>query len=181
MYDYWKIPLDAIIVNNRSLSLSRSRISSSPAPICVFDSGTSLMVGPTIDVARLYSMLTLGSPQRDESGQWTLDCNVAVDLLVVLGGGAFPIHQLVFFGDNLSDGPGRCTGGIQATEGFLFGDWFFGDTVMRVSSFDTNCMECARLSQLVKAEYIHLSLHRNVSLASSLGIVQHDHTLQLLA
>ena len=154
-YDYWKIPLDAIIVNNRSLSLSRSRISSSPAPICVFDSGTSLMVGPPMDVARFYSMLTLGSPQKDESGHWMLDCNVAVDLLVVLGGRAFPIHPLDVSWDKLSDGRGRCTGGIQANDGVLSGDWLFGDTVMRVSLFVT--LRMSPLSQLGNNQNIYTS------------------------
>ncbi|KAF8343155.1 aspartic peptidase domain-containing protein [Cantharellus anzutake] len=131
-YDYWKIPLDAIIVNNQSLPLSRSRIASSQSPVCVFDSGTSLMVGPTSDVNLLYSMLTLGSPKMDaSSGQWTLDCNVAVDVIVILGGRAFPVHPLDVSWDKLSDGMERCVGGIQANDGVLSGDWLFGDTVMR--------------------------------------------------
>jgi hypothetical protein len=91
------------------------------------------MLGPTADVDALYGSLTSGTPQKDAQGQWFVDCLLAMDVLVIFGGRAYPIHPLDMSWDKISDGTGRCIGGLQANDGVISGDYLFGDTVMRVS------------------------------------------------
>jgi len=131
-YDYWKVPLDGIIVNQTPIKLSKSKITSSRAPIAVFDTGTSLILGPTPDVEAIYSSLSVGNPSKNTAGQWTVDCLLAIDLLLIIGGRPYPIHPLDLAWDKISDSQGRCFGGIQANDGVLSGDFLFGDTAMRV-------------------------------------------------
>lgn len=131
-YDYWKVPLDSIIVNQIPINLCKSKIASSRTLIAVFDTGTSLILGPTADVDTIYSTLTVGNPSKNAAGQWTIDCILAIDLLFIIGGRPYPIHPLDLAWDKMSDGQGRCFGGIQANDGVLSGDFLFGDTAMRV-------------------------------------------------
>jgi hypothetical protein len=119
-------------VNQTPIKLSKSKIASSRSPIAVFDTGTSLILGPTADVDEIYSTLTVGNPNKNAAGQWTVDCILAIDLLLIIGGSAYPIHPLDLAWDKMSDGQGRCFGGIQANDGVLSGDFLFGDTAMRV-------------------------------------------------
>lgn len=56
---------------------------------------------------------------------------MAAEVVVVIGGRAFPIHPLDFSWDGISDGD-RCIGGFQANDGVTSGDYLFGDTAMRV-------------------------------------------------
>lgn len=93
------------------------------------------MLGPTSDVNAVYQSLTTGNPSKGADGQWTLDCNVAMDVLVIIGGRAYPIHPLDFAWDKIGDGVNRrCFGGLQGNDNVVSGDWLFGDTAMRVSS-----------------------------------------------
>lgn len=131
-YDYWKVPLDAILVNQTPIKLSRSKIASSRTPIAVFDTGTSLILGPACDVDAIYLSLSVGNPNKNAAGQWTVDCLLAIDLLLIIAGRPYPIHPLDLAWDKISDGQGRCFGGIQANDGVLSGDFLFGDTAMRV-------------------------------------------------
>ena len=91
------------------------------------------MLGPTEDVDAVYNSLTSGHPAQNAQGQWTLDCLVAVDVLLVIGGRAYPIHPLDFSWDKISGGSGRCFGGLQSNDDVISGDYLLGDTVMRVS------------------------------------------------
>lgn len=132
LYDFWKIPLDAIIVNGTPIQLLKSKITSSKTPIAVFDTGTSLILGPTADVDAIYGSLKGGRPSKNAAGQWTVDCLLAINLLIIIGGRPYPIHPLDLAWDKISDGQGRCFGGIQGNDKVVSGDYLFGDTAMRV-------------------------------------------------
>lgn len=132
IYDFWKVPFDGIIVNGSPIKLASSKLSSSKAPVAVFDTGTSLILGPTSDIDAIYGALHAGNPSKNAAGQWTVDCLLAIDLLVIMGGRAYPIHPLDLSWDKISDGHGRCYGGFQANDDVVSGDYLFGDTAMRV-------------------------------------------------
>ncbi|KDQ16293.1 hypothetical protein BOTBODRAFT_107388, partial [Botryobasidium botryosum FD-172 SS1] len=140
-YDFWKIPLRFITVNSHLIELSASRVSSSPQhrPLAVFDTGTTLMLGPERDVANVYAQVP--SAKR-EDGQWRVDCVEVVWLGVGFGpgegvGGGSPVywmHPLDVSWDEGNGGrrTGRCLGGVQVNEDVSSGDWLFGDTFLRV-------------------------------------------------
>lgn len=119
LYDYWKVPIDGILVNSKPLPLQSSRIKTSDRPIAVFDSGTTLILGPTLDIDAFYGSLTLGNATRTKQG-WMIDCRLAVDLVIMIGGRAFPIHPLDVAWDKIVDGHGMCFGGLQANDGVGF-------------------------------------------------------------
>lgn len=131
IYDFWKIPIDGIIVNGRSAKLAPSKVPGSKTPIAVFDTGTSLILGPTSDVEFIYGSLATGNAAKNGQGQWMVDCTMAMEVIVVIGGRAFPIHPLDFSWDEISV-DGSCLGGFQANDGVSSGDYLFGDTAMRV-------------------------------------------------
>lgn len=124
--------MDGIIVNGDSIQLAKSKISSSKTPLAVFDTGTSLILGPTVDVDAIYNSIQGGNPNKNEAGQWTIDCLLAISLLLIIGGRPYPIHPLDLAWDKISDDHGRCFGGIQGNDDVISGDYLFGDTAMRV-------------------------------------------------
>jgi len=141
-YDYWKIPLKFIIVNSHLVTLSTSRVSSSPslAPLAVFDTGTTLLLGPTRDVAAIYAQV----PSAElEGGQWKMDCTEVVWVGVGFASGVstgmsgssqvYWVHPLDMSWDEGDGGKrkGRCLGGVQANDDVTSGDWLFGDTFLR--------------------------------------------------
>lgn len=136
MYDYWKLPLHGISVNDTALtSLSDSKISGSTTPIAVLDSGTTLILGPENDVQFFWE--SVGGAIKDESGQWQVPCNRGLIVKLLLGSEE-SAKEYVLDPQDVSwmDG-GRqgdlCMGGIQANDGVNSGDWLLGDVFLRVS------------------------------------------------
>lgn len=117
VYDYWKIPLQSLTINSTSFSLSRSRVHGSSSPIAVFDTGTTLILGPSDDVDRLWQ--SVGGARKTENG-WQVRCDRAVVIGLVLGE-ASNTHEYFVDPADLSwlDG-GRegdwCLGGVQAND-----------------------------------------------------------------
>lgn len=165
IYDYWKIPLDAIVVNGNPIPLAKSKVATSKTPIAVFDTGTSLILGPTADVDAIYSAWGGGNTSKNAAGQWTVDCLLATSLLVIIGGRPYPVHPLDLAWDKILDRQGRCFGGIQANDGVISGDYLFGDTAMRVRMTRTLRAHRHAKQLLFFLEYLHGSLLRNCSLA----------------
>lgn len=97
------------------IPLQPSRIKTSKRPIAVFDTGTTLILGPTADVTEFYASLSLGNATNTKGG-WLVDCNLAVDLVIVIGGRMFPIHPLDMAWDKITDENGMCMGGLQAND-----------------------------------------------------------------
>ncbi|KAF8306046.1 acid protease [Clavulina sp. PMI_390] len=147
-YDFWKLPLDAIVVNGKPLPLAKSKVASSKTPIAVFDTGTSLILGPTTDVDAFYQSLDAGNPTKENSGSWTVDCSLAISALMIFGGHPYPIHPLDLSWDKISDGQGRCYGGLQGNNGVASGDYLFGDTAMR-NMYTAHYFQTARTPPLI--------------------------------
>ena len=82
IYDYWKIPLDHITVNGTKFPLSRSRVKDAPTPIAVFDTGTTLILGPSDDVDRLWT--SIGGARKSDNG-WQVRCDRGMVLGFALG------------------------------------------------------------------------------------------------
>ena len=86
-YDYWKLPLGRININGTPLpfSLSNSRVKGSISPIATLDTGTTLVLGPVIDVVKFWN--TVGGARQDgDSGFWMVRCDRAITVSLVFGG-----------------------------------------------------------------------------------------------
>ncbi|KAJ7043218.1 aspartic peptidase domain-containing protein, partial [Mycena alexandri] len=132
VFDYWKIPFERMTVNGVPFILSDSRVVGATAPIAVLDTGTTLILGPTADVAAFYTLL--GSCARFDaaSSTYLVRCTCAVLVSFVLGTPAreFFLHPADIAWEEGAQG-GWCTGGIQANDGVNSGDWLLGDCFLR--------------------------------------------------
>lgn len=121
-YDYWKLPLLSITLNSISIpfALSPSKISGSPSPIAVLDTGTSLILGPTHDVDNFWT--AAGGAQRGADGTWLVRCNHLLNVSFLLGNdtrrqGVILDPSDVNWMPETSPSDGWCLGGIQSNDG----------------------------------------------------------------
>ncbi|EPT05963.1 hypothetical protein FOMPIDRAFT_1026836 [Fomitopsis schrenkii] len=131
-YNFWKLPLQYITINSTRFDLSKSSVPGASTSIGILDTGTTLLLGPSADVARFWQ--SVGNVRNTDAG-WQVRCNRAAVVGLVLGDGD---NQKEFVLDpadvNWEPGTsqdGWCMGGIQANDGVFSGDWLLGDTFLR--------------------------------------------------
>ncbi|KAK0210301.1 aspartic peptidase domain-containing protein [Desarmillaria ectypa] len=137
-YNYWKLPLVSLTINSTDIPLSPSSVSGSRRPIAVLDTGTTLILGPTIDVETFWNAVNSnGNIARKNlvTDLWEVKCEKALITTFVFGEGAyrkeFVLHpEDVNWAVNGSDG-NWCMGGIQGNDGVNSGDWLLGDVFLR--------------------------------------------------
>ncbi|KAI0748003.1 acid protease [Daedaleopsis nitida] len=133
LFDYWKLPLQSLTINGTAFSLSKSRVRGAAAPIAVLDTGTTLALGPTDDVARFWQ--SVGGARRTDRG-WEVPCNRAVAVGLVIGEGsnqkeyALDPADISWKEGSVDDGT-WCLGGLQGNDGVFSADWLLGDTFLR--------------------------------------------------
>lgn len=123
-YDYWKIPLHGITINSAALPLSPSLVPNSKTSIAVLDTGTTLILGPTVDVENFWASVggeSTGVVRKNATtGNWEVQCTRAVSVGFVLGDGEskkeYAVHpEDISWNESTSPG-GWCMGGIQAND-----------------------------------------------------------------
>ncbi|KAI0950285.1 hypothetical protein AcV7_008801 [Taiwanofungus camphoratus] len=131
-YNYWKLPLQSLTVNSTTFALSKSHVDGASAPIAVLDTGTTLVLGPSADVERLWQ--SVGAAKRTDVG-WQVRCDRGIVIGFVLGEGENQKEYVIDPADLSWDEGGRddgwCLGGVQANDGVFSGDWLLGDTFLR--------------------------------------------------
>jgi hypothetical protein len=126
-YDYWKLPMRNLTVDGVTLPFSGSKVPdpSSPSglpyssPVAVLDTGTTLMLGPTDDVDRLWRGVG-DAARKNTGGNWQVRCNHLVVVRVTLGYGTNASEYVldptdVNFRQGSQDGQ-WCLGGIQGND-----------------------------------------------------------------
>ena len=121
-YDYWKLPLRGLTIDSKPLPLSGSLMPGAKMPIAVLDTGTTLILGPTIDVENFWASVGGAGTVRKNpsSGMWEVQCTRAISVSLVLGDDAskkeYAVHPGdISWGESTSAG-GWCMGGIQAND-----------------------------------------------------------------
>lgn len=147
IYDYWKLPFQSLTINGTAFELSKSRIEGASTPIAVLDSGTTLMLGPSGDVARFWE--SVGGARETNRG-WEVPCNRAVAVGLVLGDGNKREEYAVDPADiSWTEGSVQstswCLGGVQANDGVRTVPTF-PSTYVALDSF---CSFCWRLTPCV--------------------------------
>lgn len=106
-----------------TLPLSKSLIPGAQTPVAVLDTGTTLILGPTLDVATFWA--AVGGPdtvrKNLQTNEWEVQCNRAVTVKFTLGDKSdakeYTVHPGdISWGEGKSDG-NWCMGGIQANDG----------------------------------------------------------------
>lgn len=122
LYDYWKLPLRRLTVNSNPLYLSSSLMPGCRTPIAVLDTGTSLILGPSVDVSNFWTTIGDNTTVRKNAStsMWEVKCNRAVNVGFTLGDEGNSKEYAVHPGDiNWGGGDssnGWCLGGIQAND-----------------------------------------------------------------
>ena len=119
-YDYWKIPIHSLTINGTTFQLPPSIVAGADSPIAVMDTGTTLILGPTADVDRLYNSIG-GARKDDAQNQWQIRCDRAISVGFILGDGDSKREYIMNPADLSWQVGGRdgdwCLGGIQPNDG----------------------------------------------------------------
>ena len=112
------MPLQYLTINSTTFPLSSSGVPGASAPIAVFDTGTTLILGPSDDVDRFWQ--SVGASRKTDDG-WQVRCDRGVSIGFVLGEGAGQKEYVLDPADlswlqGLRDGD-WCFGGVQANDG----------------------------------------------------------------
>ena len=116
---YWEIELDDFKVGEASMT---------NATKAIIDSGTSLLTGPSAEVAEIAN--ALGATPVGKTGEYMIDCNAnAPDFNVRIGGVDFPLH----LSDYVIPDEGQCLLALMGMDlpppnGPM---WILGDVFMR--------------------------------------------------
>jgi len=104
---FWLLNLKTVTVNGKSVT-----IASGDASISAIDTGTTLIGGPTQDVAAIYAAVPGAAPIDTESGFYSFPCNTKVEISLSFGGKLWPINSADMNLGRVSTGSTQCVGGI---------------------------------------------------------------------
>lgn len=106
---FWQLNFDSVNVGTNQAVGSLSTI---------IDTGTTLVIGDTQNVAALYAAIPGSADASSTVGQgfFTVPCDAIPDISVTLGGTAFHISADTFNLGQVSAGSADCVGGIAAMD-----------------------------------------------------------------
>ncbi|KAG6817096.1 hypothetical protein H0H87_012864 [Tephrocybe sp. NHM501043] len=136
-YNYWKLPLQSLAIDNTAFPLSPSLVPEARAQIAVLDTGTTLILGPTRDVDAFWRIVdNEGATRKNKiTGLWELRCDRPISVSFILGNSGHERSFSVDPADINWKGGGEsgdwCLGGVQANDGVNSGDWLLGDVFLR--------------------------------------------------
>lgn len=122
-YDYWKLPLLNLTIDGHALPLSDSLVPGAPSPIAILDTGTTLILGPSLDVNTFWESIGTGGSTRynPKTNLWEVRCDRAVDVRFAFGQGddaeEYAVHPEDICWAEGGQGNGWCMGGVQANDG----------------------------------------------------------------
>lgn len=122
-YDYWKLPILNLTINGLLLPLSSSLVPGAPSAIGVLDTGTTLILGPTLDVKAFWDSVGTGGSTRYNAQRnlWEVRCDRAVDVRFAFGQGdegrEYAVHPEDVSWAEGGQGDGWCMGGVQVNDG----------------------------------------------------------------
>ncbi|RDB20974.1 Chymosin [Hypsizygus marmoreus] len=136
-FNYWKLPLQSLTIDSTTFVLSPSLIPDAKAPIAVLDTGTTLILGPTLDVDAFWRAVNQEGATRKNArtGLWEVKCDRGVSVSFLLGEKGnerpYPVNPSDVNWEEGGSEDGWCMGGIQPNDGVNSGDWLLGDVFLR--------------------------------------------------
>ncbi|KAH9484944.1 Pepsin A [Psilocybe cubensis] len=130
---FWLQSLSAVTVNGKSVS-----ITAGDSAISAIDTGTTLIGGPSADVAAIWAAVPGSSPSLENPGFFGFPCTTDVAVTVSFGGKAWPISSQDMNTGPDQPGSSTCLGAIfdltmgtniPASSGNP--SWVFGDTFLK--------------------------------------------------
>jgi len=118
---YWQIGLKSIGVGGRATAKGLQS---------VIDSGSTLVIGDSKNVAAFYKAIPGSRPINGSPGMYGVPCNkVPKDITFTFGGKGYNLDPTWFNLGYLQEDPSTCVGGIVGSDGLRF--WILGDLFMR--------------------------------------------------
>ncbi|KAH8920748.1 acid protease [Atractiella rhizophila] len=121
---YWLIPVTGVSVDGTSISVESEN--------AAIDTGTSLIAGPTDDVAAIYAQIPGSAPYSRAQGYYTVPCDFTGSIAFQFGGSSttWTINADDFLVGQVSST--RCVGGLftlPSSSGTP--DWIVGDVFLK--------------------------------------------------
>ncbi|KAK7001303.1 acid protease [Favolaschia claudopus] len=152
---FWLLGVSAITVQGNNLAVATGNNA-----LAAIDTGTTLIGGPSEDVANLWNAVPGSAKVPSMPGFWSFPCTTTVAISMAFGGKLWPISPQDMNLGAATDGSRRCLGGIfdltlgsniEANSGNP--SWVVGDTFLKnvysVYRADPLSVGFAQLSDLV--------------------------------
>ncbi|KAF5369897.1 hypothetical protein D9758_001054 [Tetrapyrgos nigripes] len=128
----WSVIVEALLIGDKTITPTTivPDVPSNRA-VAVLDTGTSYSYAPKDICDAIYSGIS-GASFDPLTGQWTVPCNVEVDIAIQIGGRVFPLHPLDVAPKSVGS-DSVCVGSFVA-QSFSSGnqfDWLVGDNFLR--------------------------------------------------
>jgi len=130
---FWLLTLSGLTANGNTVT-----ISTGSNAVSAIDTGTTLIGGPTADVAAFYAAIPNSAASTRSGGFFTFPCDTQVTASMAFGGKFWPISsQDINIGQD-SEGSTQCTGaifdlsqGVPIPPGAGNPPWVVGDTFLK--------------------------------------------------
>ncbi|PPQ63733.1 hypothetical protein CVT24_004242 [Panaeolus cyanescens] len=131
---FWLLTLSGVTVQGKSV-----QITSGDSALSAIDTGTTLIGGPSNDVAAIWAAVPGSAPSQFNQGFFTFPCNTDVTVTLSFGGKAWAINtQDMNLGPESPTGNGPCAGAIfdlsqgsNISPGSGNPNWVVGDTFLK--------------------------------------------------
>ncbi|KAF8813965.1 acid protease [Phlegmacium glaucopus] len=130
---FWLLTLNGLTANGKSVP-----VSGGDNAVSAIDTGTTLIGGPTADVAALYSAIPGSAPSTANPGFFTFPCSTQVSVSMSFGGKLWPINPIDMNTGPDTRGSTQCAGaifdlsqGISIPPGSGNPGWVVGDTFLK--------------------------------------------------
>ncbi|KAG7439608.1 acid protease [Guyanagaster necrorhizus] len=105
---FWLLELQALTVQNKSVTVTTSGTTA----LSAIDTGTTLIGGPSADVASLWAQVPGAQQARGQEGLYEFPCTTDVEVTMSFGGKAWPINSQDMNLGPATTGSSMCLGGI---------------------------------------------------------------------
>ncbi|KJA26203.1 hypothetical protein HYPSUDRAFT_36452 [Hypholoma sublateritium FD-334 SS-4] len=125
---FWALPLTTVQVNGATVKIQSANM---PAAI---DTGTSLIAGPTEDVAAIWAAVPGSGPSPSNQGFFNFPCSTPVSVSISFGGKTWPISELDIVFTTEPEDNSKCIGsifGVTIPPNSGTPSWIFGDTFLK--------------------------------------------------
>ncbi|OXH30255.1 endopeptidase [Cryptococcus neoformans] len=115
--DYWRIPLEAMVIQGNSVSIASSSGGSNPS--CAIDTGTTLIGVPSQTANRIYSQITGAealSASSGYEGYYQYPCDTEVTVSLQFGGMSYSISNADMNLGSFTRDTSMCTGAFFAMD-----------------------------------------------------------------
>lgn len=124
--DYWRIPLEAMVIQGNSVSIASSSGGSNPS--CAIDTGTTLIGVPSQTANRIYSQIAGAealSASSGYEGYYQYPCDTEVTVSLQFGGMSYSISNADMNLGSFTRDTSMCTGAFFAMDMYVFHSHLF--------------------------------------------------------